>query len=146
MKSLDIKLSEHFSLREFVRSSSAQRLDIDNKPDAEAIENLRNLCTKVLEPLREHLGQPVVITSGFRSKRLNEVVGGVKNSQHLTGEAADLKVEGEKQAREWIRWMMDNLEFDQLILEKKDKKVWVHVSLKRNRMQVKSLTSISSEK
>ena len=146
MKSLDIKLSEHFSLREFVRSSSAQRLDMDNKPDAEAIENLRNLCTKVLEPLREHLGQPVVITSGFRSKRLNEVVGGVKNSQHLTGEAADLKVEGEKQAREWIRWMMDNLEFDQLILEKKDKKVWVHVSLKRNRMQVKSLTSISSEK
>ena len=136
MNSLTPKLSEHFSLGEFVRSSTAQRMGIDNKPDAEAIENLRNLCTKVLEPLREHLGQPVVITSGFRSKRLNEVVGGVKNSQHLRGEAADLMVEGEKQARDWIRWMMDFLEFDQLILEKKGKKVWVHVSLKRNRQQV----------
>lgn len=111
-------------------------MSIDNTPDAEVIENLRNLCTKVLEPLREHLGQPVVITSGFRSKRLNETVGGVKNSQHLRGEAADLMVEGEKQARDWIRWMMDFLEFDQLILEKKGKKVWVHVSLKRNRQQV----------
>ena len=136
MNSLTTKLSEHFSLGEFVRSSIAQRMGIDNKPDAEAIENLRNLCTKVLEPLREHLGQPVVITSGFRSKRLNETVGGVKNSQHLRGEAADLMVEGEKQARDWIRWMMDFLEFDQLILEKKGKKVWVHVSLKRNRQQV----------
>ena len=133
---MSTKLSEHFSLGEFVRSSTAQRMGIDNKPDAEAIENLRNLCTKVLEPLREHLGQPVVITSGFRSKRLNETVGGVKNSQHLRGEAADLMVEGEKQARDWIRWMMDFLEFDQLILEKKGKKVWVHVSLKRNRQQV----------
>ena len=136
MNSLTTKLSEHFSLGEFVRSSTAQRMSIDNTPDAEAIENLRNLCTKVLEPLREHLGQPVVITSGFRSKRLNETVGGVKNSQHLRGEAADLMVEGEKQARDWIRWMMDFLEFDQLILEKKGKKVWVHVSLKRNRQQV----------
>ena len=133
---MSTKLSEHFSLGEFVRSSTAQRMGIDNKPDAVAIENLRNLCTKVLEPLREHLGQPVVITSGFRSKRLNETVGGVKNSQHLRGEAADLMVEGEKQARDWIRWMMDFLEFDQLILEKKGKKVWVHVSLKRNRQQV----------
>ena len=136
MNSLTTKLSEHFSLGEFVRSSTAQRMSIDNTPDAEVIENLRNLCTKVLEPLREHLGQPVVITSGFRSKRLNETVGGVKNSQHLRGEAADLMVEGEKQARDWIRWMMDFLEFDQLILEKKGKKVWVHVSLKRNRQQV----------
>ena len=136
MNSLTTKLSEHFSLGEFVRSSTAQRISIDNTPDAEVIENLRNLCTKVLEPLREHLGQPVVITSGFRSKRLNETVGGVKNSQHLRGEAADLMVEGEKQARDWIRWMMDFLEFDQLILEKKGKKVWVHVSLKRNRQQV----------
>ena len=136
MYSMSTKLSEHFSLGEFVRSSTAQRMSIDNTPDAEVIENLRNLCTKVLEPLREHLGQPVVITSGFRSKRLNETVGGVKNSQHLRGEAADLMVEGEKQARDWIRWMMDFLEFDQLILEKKGKKVWVHVSLKRNRQQV----------
>ena len=136
MNSLTTKLSEHFSLGEFVRSSTAQRMSINNTPDAEVIENLRNLCTKVLEPLREHLGQPVVITSGFRSKRLNETVGGVKNSQHLRGEAADLMVEGEKQARDWIRWMMDFLEFDQLILEKKGKKVWVHVSLKRNRQQV----------
>ena len=136
MNSLTTKLSEHFSLGEFVRSSTAQRMGIDNTPHAEAIENLRNLCTKVLEPLREHLGQPVVITSGFRSKRLNETVGGVKNSQQLSGEAADLMVEGEKQARDWIRWMMDFLEFDQLILEKKGKKVWVHVSLKRNRQQV----------
>ena len=133
---MSTKLSEHFSLGEFVRSYTAQRMSIDNTPDAEVIENLRNLCTKVLEPLREHLGQPVVITSGFRSKRLNETVGGVKNSQHLRGEAADLMVEGEKQARDWIRWMMDFLEFDQLILEKKGKKVWVHVSLKRNRQQV----------
>ena len=139
MNSLTTKLSEHFSLGEFVRSSTAQRMGIDNTPDAEAIENMRNLSTKVLEPLREHVGQPIVITSGYRTKKLNTAVGGVETSQHLRGEAADLKVESEKQAREWIRWMMDNLKFDQLILEKQGPKVWVHVSLKRNRQQVRTI-------
>lgn len=91
-----MELSEHFDLNEFTRSATADRLHIDNNlnpsdPTGQSIiNNLRNLCQQFLEPLREHFGIPVIISSGYRCPALNRAVGGVSNSQHLTGEAADI--------------------------------------------------------
>lgn len=132
-----MRLTEHFDLVELTRSATATRLGLMNVPPQTAVGNLRNLCQKVLEPLRQHLGKPIIVTSGYRSKELNKAVGGVENSQHLVGEAADLRIESEKQGREWMAWIMDNCEFDQLILERNSKATWLHVSCKRNRQKVK---------
>ena len=132
-----MRLTEHFDLVELTRSATATRLGLMNVPPQTAVGNLRNLCQKVLEPLRQHLGKPIIVTSGYRSKELNKAVGGVENSQHLVGEAADLRIESEKQGREWMAWIMDNCEFDQLILERNTKATWLHVSCKRNRQEVK---------
>ena len=110
-------LTPHFKLTEFTASATATRKQIANVPTQTEVENIRNLCTKVLEPLREFAGRPIRITSGFRSAALNKAVGGAPSSQHLKGEAADIHVDSPRQARGWMEWMMDNCEFDQLILE-----------------------------
>lgn len=134
-----MQLTEHFNLKEFTRSSTAKARGINNtlSPTAEAdlsvIRNLKNLCVQVLEPLREHISRPLVISSGYRSPRLNAAVGGAANSQHLSGQAADLKIPSVAEAREWMRWIMDNTTFDQLILEhNKSGSHWIHVSCKPN--------------
>ena len=91
-----MKLSEHFDLSEFTRSATADRLHIDNSlnpsdPTGQSIiNNLKNLFQQVLEPLREHFGIPIVVSSGYRCPALNQAIGGVSNSQHLTGEATDI--------------------------------------------------------
>ena len=134
-----MKLTEHFSLEEFTRSSTAKARGINNSlnPSAESdlsvIRNIKNLCVQVLEPLRNHISQPLVISSGYRSPRLNAAVGGAANSQHLTGQAADLRIPSVAEAREWMRWIMDNTTFDQLILEHNTSgSHWIHVSCKPN--------------
>lgn len=138
-----MQLTEHFSLEEFTRSVTAQKYDIDNTPNEQVIKNLRNLCEKVLEPLRQWYGKPIVISSGYRCPQLNSHpnVRGAKNSQHMTGEAADLRIPTIKTpsgtsvqdlatARKWIEYLLDN-RFDQLILEHdKSGHYWIHVSLK----------------
>ena len=83
-------LTPHFRLSEFSRSATVDSLGIDNSVPKELIPSLKNLCEHVLEPLREHFGIPVVISSGYRCPALNRTVGGVSNSQHLKGEAADI--------------------------------------------------------
>ena len=94
----DIRLSEHFMLSEFTRSSTAERLGICNELDPfypthkDIIANLKRLCEEILEPLRAFAGQPIIIGSGFRCPALNKAVGGVKNSQHMTGEACDIRL------------------------------------------------------
>ena len=125
-------LSKNFTLEEFIRSSTAERMGIDNVPkDEEVIKNLRNLCLEVLQPLRDYVGAPVHINSGYRCKALNEAVGGVKNSQHCLGEACDIRLASSKQGREWATWIEDNCRFDQMLLEKnKNGAVWLHVSCK----------------
>lgn len=125
-----MKLSEHFSLSEFEHSVTAIRCNIDNSVPSELIPHLRNLCERVLEPLRQHVGEPVIISSGYRCQELNRRVGGASNSQHLTGEAADICVNNTPKLRQWYVWMAENLPYDQLILEKKGKKYWIHVSCK----------------
>lgn len=93
----NINLSPHFELREFTESATARKHGIVNEPTAEAVENLRRLCIHTLEPLREKLGLPMVITSGYRCKELNEIiVHAARKSQHLVGCAADFWVSGFK--------------------------------------------------
>jgi len=130
-----MKLTEHFSLSEFTRSSTAARLNIRNIPEARHIENLRNLCKHVLEPLRTAMGVPIHISSGYRCTALNRAVGGVSDSQHLTGEAADIRLPSTAIGRKWFLWMMDNLPFDQLIWERQGSTHWIHVSCRHDLSQ-----------
>ena len=89
----NISLTPHFSLEEFVKSSTARDHGINNTPPQEAVENLRALCQHTLEPLREALGLPIVITSGYRCKALNHLlVNHSVKSQHMNGQAADFYV------------------------------------------------------
>ena len=85
-----MKLTEHFTLEEFQRSAKAAELGIENRVPEGLVANLRHLCEEVLEPLREHFGEAVYVTSGYRCPQLNKAVGGVANSQHMRGEAADI--------------------------------------------------------
>ena len=133
-----MKLTTNFTLEELCRSATAERHGVRNWPSAgdeecRVRENLRSLCIDVLQPLREHVDGPIVVNSGYRSKEVNRLVGGVKNSQHLTGEAADLRIESTKQGREWAEWIMDNCDFDQMLLESNGRSVWLHVSAKRDK-------------
>ena len=93
----NIYLSPHFKLNEFTKSRTARENGIDNAPPPEAVENLRALCCHTLEPLREALGLPIIITSGYRCKALNErITHHSATSQHMQGEAADFVVQGSK--------------------------------------------------
>lgn len=93
----NIYLSPHFKLKEFTKSRTARKNGIDNTPPPEAVENLRALCVHTLEPLREALGLPIIITSGYRCKVLNErITHHSATSQHMQGEAADFVVQGSK--------------------------------------------------
>ena len=132
-----MKLSKNFSLEEMCRSNTARVRGLPNVPNAEQVKNLQHLCENVLQPLRDHLGKPVVINSGFRSQAVNMAVGGAKNSQHMKGEAADIKCKDYPYAKMIYAWIMDNLKFDQVTLERKGNAVWVHVSFRAgsNRQQ-----------
>lgn len=135
-----MKLSDHFSLEEMTKSQTGARKGIDNTPPPEVVENLKLLCENVLEKVRIHFGRPVIVNSGYRGPKLNKAIGGVKNSQHLTGQAADIEVPGVDNSVLFC-WIKDNLVFDQVILEFHKKGIpdsgWVHVSWnsKGNRKQ-----------
>lgn len=131
----DIQLTPHFRLSEFLRSSTATARKIDNTPSLDVVSNLQQLCVNVLEPMREHVGQAVVISSGYRSPALNKAVGGSSTSQHMTGEACDIHIPDEETGKKWFTWMMDNLKFHQLIWEKStptSTRHWIHVAYKQD--------------
>lgn len=119
-------LSHNFWLHEFVVSETANKLGIDNTPPPSAIENLRMLCVNVLQPARDQIGRPFKITSGYRCARLNKAVGGVANSKHLTGHAADIAVNGTVQAHYWAQVLAKQQTCDKVIIEHKAV-YWLHV-------------------
>ena len=139
-----MQITPHFTTDEMLRSATASAKGITNAIDATSLNNLHTLCERVLEPARERYGKPIPITSGYRCKALNTAVGGVANSQHLTGEAADLPW-----SKELFEILMDG-DFDQLIRERSKSPStltshpssvqWIHVSCKsdptKNRQQV----------
>ena len=130
-----MKLTNNFSLQELLKSQTALRKGIDNKPaDPSVITNLQVLCEKVLQPVRDHFGKPVVINSGYRSPKLNKAIGGSNKSQHTKGEAADIEIPGVDNL-EIAKYIQDTLDFDQLILEcytGDPSSGWVHVSYNNN--------------
>ena len=138
-----MQLSKHFELAEFTRSESAKRAGISNMPTEAHQKNMQLLCEKVLEPIREHFGRPILISSGYRSAALNASIKGASStSQHCSGEAADLDMDGteisNKQIFDYIR---ENLEFDQLIWEYGTdvNPDWVHVSYESTGKQRKQV-------
>jgi len=139
-----MKLSDNFDLSEFIRSDYAKRNGINNVPNEEQTENLKELCIHILEPLRKHFQIPILISSGFRCDALNAAIGGAKNSQHTMGQAVDIdhdlsaNVVSNKMIFDWIK---TNLVFDQMIWEfgTSTNPDWVHVSYvanNKNRNQV----------
>ncbi len=130
-----MKLSQHFSYQEFIKSQTALRMGIDNEPDDAQLYNMKMICLNILEPVRTTFDRPVIITSGFRSVKLCEAIGSSAKSQHAKGEAADFEIPGisNKEVADWIH---ENLPYDQLILEFFDGKDpnsgWIHCSHKAN--------------
>ena len=115
-------------MSELVHSDTAVRYKINNMPDMRSMDCMLDLIFYLLNPLRTYLKRPVIVSSGFRCKELNTKVGGQSNSQHLKGQAVDIVVEGMK-AKELAKFVINtNLEFDQLIVERKGNVEWVHVS------------------
>ena len=128
------QISKSFVLEEFTKSDTAKAKGIVNAIGQAEVVNLCALVHQVLQPLRDAMGHQVKIGSGYRCPRLNAAVGGVKNSQHMTGEAADLCIDGDMaKGRKWFTWIQSHCNFDQLIWEHNAKGTyWVHVSYRAN--------------
>ena len=125
-----MKLTQNFTLAEMTASDRAKANNIPNEPNGEQIEALTLLCLKTLEPVRELVGKPIIVTSGYRSPALNKLVGGSKTSQHLKGEAADIKVEGLTTQQLFETIVNSGVRFDQIIQEFGQ---WVHISFSKSR-------------
>ena len=126
------KLSENFDLEEFTRSDKAKELGITNEPGEKELAALRELVSRTIQPLRDKLGVPIHVNSGYRCPELNKAVGGVPTSQHQKGEAADLSIDGK--ASDILEALENNnIPFDQAILYRKQN--FLHVSLKLDGVQ-----------
>jgi len=139
-----MNLSKNFKLSELIKSETALRLDIDNTPNDEQIESLRLLCENILQPVREHFGKPVKISSGFRSPAVNQATGGSATSDHCKGQACDFEIDGVPNP-ELAEWIESNLKYTQLILEfytqGQPNSGWVHASFNPKSLKCQSLTA-----
>lgn len=138
-----MNLTKNFTLEELSNSTTAKRLGIDNIPNNEQVNNLRLLCEKVLQPIREKYGKPIIVSSGFRCEKLNKAIGGSKTSEHRYGMAADFHSLSDTLSDNKALWnliMTMNLNFGQLIYEYGSDAGpdWIHISYndKNNRKQI----------
>jgi hypothetical protein len=137
-----MQLSKNLALSEVTRSETAKRRGISNMPTPEHIENFKKLAENVFQPIRDHFGKPIRISSGYRSKALNTAVGGSLSSQHCTGEAIDIDMDGTDITNAQIfHFIKDNLNFDQMIWEfgTDTNPDWVHVSYESTGKQRKQI-------
>jgi zinc D-Ala-D-Ala carboxypeptidase len=137
-----MQLSTNLSLAEVTRSETAKRRGISNMPTPEHIENFKKLAVNIFQPIREHFGKPIIISSGYRSAELNKAIGGSLSSQHSSGEAIDIDMDGTDITNAQIfNYIKDNLNFDQMIWEfgTDANPDWVHVSFAANRSQRKQI-------
>ena len=139
------QLSANFSLSEMTKSETALRHNLDNTPGEKEIENLRVLCERVLQPVRDHYGKGVKVNSGFRHPDVNAAVGGSKTSDHCRGQAADIEIPGVPN-HELAEWIKANMKYTQLILEFYTRGVpdsgWVHVSYDPANLKQQDLTAV----
>jgi zinc D-Ala-D-Ala carboxypeptidase len=139
-----MNLTTNFTLSELVKSDTALRYDMDNTPGETEIENLRQLCEQVLQPVRDYFQKGVKCNSGYRAPAVNQKVGGSPTSDHCKGQAADIEIPGIPNADLAI-WIMDNLQYTQLILEFYTPGVpdsgWVHVSYDPQNLKKQALTA-----
>ena len=130
-----MNLSKSFTLNELTKSQEATRLGIDNTPGEEQIQNLKILCEKILQPVRDFYGMPLSVSSGYRSAALCEAIGSSAKSQHTKGQAADFEIFGVAN-KEVAEFIIKNLEYDQCILEfwneNEPNSGWVHCSYSAN--------------
>ena len=127
-----MKLTENFSLNELTKSQTAERKGIDNTPSTEHQDNLKSLCEMILQPIRDHFGQVVSVSSGYRSPELCVAIGSSTQSQHAKGQASDFEIFGVSN-KELADYINENLDYDQLILEywkgeDEPNSGWVHCS------------------
>ena len=139
------KLSENFTVAEYIKSQTATRHGIDNSLSEEHLQNAKKLFANVVQPIREKFGI-TLITSGYRSPDLNAKIGGSSKSQHCKGQAVDLECLKESNA-DVAMWIENNLDFDQLILEfytpGEPSSGWIHVSYNEDGKNRKSVLTAS---
>ncbi len=128
------QFTKNFSYDELIASATAKRLGLDNRPTPEEKERLRQLAEDVLQPIRDAWKSPIVVTSGYRSEAVNKAVGGVSNSQHRLGEAADISIGGKERNRKLFNFIYKliakgDIKVGQLIDEYSYS--WIHISLPR---------------
>jgi hypothetical protein len=145
-----MKISEHLDLSELIRSESAKRNGILNMPTEAHIANLKILAEKIFEPIRNNFRCPIHVSSGYRSKELNVKVGGSITSQHSSGEAIDLDMDGTPNGvtnKMIFDYIYKNLDFDQLIWEfgTNENPDWVHVSYESTGKQRKQVLKAYKE-
>lgn len=122
---------KYFTIKELCHSLTAIQKGIDNTPNSEIVNNLKQLILYILDPLRERYGKPINVNSGYRCKKLNDAVKGSKTSQHIKGLAADITAGSKKENKILFDLIIEmNLPFDQVIDEKNFS--WVHVSFSKN--------------
>lgn len=126
-----MQLSEHFSLGELTKSHTAERKGIKNVPTEQEQQSLALVCENILEPVRAHYEMPIIPSSGYRALELNREIGSKDTSQHVKGEAVDFEIAGVPNM-DLAKWIMKNLDYDQLILEfyktEDPNSGWVHCS------------------
>ena len=127
-----MKISEHLTIKEATKSATATRLGIDNSPTIAHLEALKTTAEMIFEPVRKHFNVPIAVTSGYRSKALNDAIKGSSRSQHCHGQALDIDADvfGGLTNKEIFEFIKNKLDFDQLIWEFGDDNnpAWVHVS------------------
>ena len=137
-----MQLSKNLALSEVTRSETAKRRGISNMPTPEHIENFKKLAENVFQPIRDHFGVPIRISSGYRSKELNAAIGGSSSSQHCKGEAIDIDMDGTTVTNKQIfDFVKANINFDQMIWEfgTDANPDWVHVSYNSDGPQRKQI-------
>ena len=146
-----MKITEHVSYKEIINSTTAKRLGIINEPDSEQLDRIKLLCEKIFEPVRLEFKVPIYISSCFRSDKLNTAIGGAKASQHMANNGAAMDIDADRYGRvtnaEIFHYILENLDYDQLIWEFGDKNdpAWVHVSYKEKDNRKSTLIAYKDE-
>ena len=144
-----MRISQHLSLAEVTRSETAKRKGISNNPTEEHLENFKLLAENVFEKVRSHFGCPIHISSGYRSKELNDAIGGSQTSQHSKGQAIDIDMDGSASGisnADVHKFIKENLDYDQLIWEfgSDSNPDWVHVSYTKDKNRKENLKAVKA--